>query len=209
MQYRVIIHDTITQLTTNMATLQETDLDITEHSKLLNDSGIYVFMNEVNHESIKPVIEWILVENHVIKKKKKELLLMVCSEGGDLQTAFALIDVMAASAIPVKTIGLGQIASAGLCVFIAGAKGRRVLTPNTSILSHQYTWGSDGKAHELFAQVKEYELTFQRMLELYRNATGLDDEAIRKYLLPPQDVWLSSKEAVDLGICDYVSDLKK
>ena len=192
-----------------MATLQETDLDITEHSKLLNDSGIYVFMNEVNHESIKPVIEWILVENHVVKKKKKELLLMVCSEGGDLQTAFALIDVMAASAIPVKTIGLGQIASAGLCVFIAGAKGRRVLTPNTSILSHQYSWGSDGKAHELFAQVNEYELTFQRMLELYRNATGLDDDAIRKYLLPPQDVWLSSAEALDLGICDYVSDLKK
>ena len=192
-----------------MATLQETDLDVNDHSKLLNDSGIYVFMNEVNHESIKPVIEWILVENHVVKKKKKELLLMVCSEGGDLQTAFALIDVMAASAIPVKTIGLGQIASAGLCVFIAGAKGRRVLTPNTSILSHQYTWGSDGKAHELFAQVKEYELTFQRMLELYRNATGLDDDAIRKYLLPPQDVWLSSAEALDLGICDYVSDLKK
>ena len=192
-----------------MATLQETDLDVNDHSKLLNDSGIYVFMDEVNHESIKPVIEWILVENHVVKKKKKELLLMVCSEGGDLQTAFALIDVMAASAIPVKTIGLGQIASAGLCIFIAGAKGRRVLTPNTSILSHQYRWGSDGKAHELFAQVKEYELTFQRMLELYRNATGLDDDAIRKYLLPPQDIWLSSKEAVDLGICDYVSDLKK
>jgi len=209
LQYHVIIHDTITQLTINMATLQETDLDVNDHSKLLNDSGIYVFMNEVNHESIKPVIEWILVENHVVKKKKKELLLMVCSEGGDLQTAFALIDVMTASAIPVKTIGLGQIASAGLCVFIAGAKGRRVLTPNTSILSHQYTWGSDGKAHELFAQVKEYELTFQRMLELYRNATGLDDDAIRKYLLPPQDVWLSSAEALDLGICDYVSDLKK
>jgi len=209
LQYRVIIYDTITQLTTNMATLQETDLDVNDHSKLLNDNGIYVFMNEVNHESIKPVIEWILVENHVVKKKKKELLLMVCSEGGDLQTAFALIDVMAASDIPVKTIGLGQIASAGLCVFIAGAKGRRVLTPNTSILSHQYTWGSDGKAHELFAQVKEYELTFQRMLELYRNATGLDDDAIRKYLLPPQDVWLSSAEALDLGICDYVSDLKK
>jgi ATP-dependent protease ClpP protease subunit len=47
------------------------------------------------------------------------------------------------------------------------------------------------------------------MLELYRNATGLDDDAIRKYLLPPQDVWLSSAEALDLGICDYVSDLKK
>lgn len=192
-----------------MANLQDTDLNIRDHTQMLNDTGMYVFMDEVTQETIRPIIEWILVENHVVKKKKKELLLMICSEGGDLQTAFALIDVMTASAIPVKTIGLGQIASAGLCIFIAGAKGRRVLTPNTSILSHQYTWGSDGKAHELFAQVKEYELTFQRMLELYRNATGLDDEAIRKYLLPPQDVWLSSTEALTLNICDYVSDLKK
>jgi hypothetical protein len=47
------------------------------------------------------------------------------------------------------------------------------------------------------------------MLELYRDATGLDDDAIRKYLLPPQDVWLSSKDALELHICDYVSDLKK
>lgn len=192
-----------------MANLQDNDLNIREHTQMLNDTGMYVFMDEVTHETIKPIIEWILVENHVVKKKKKELLLMICSEGGDLQTAFALIDVMTASTIPVKTVGLGQIASAGLCIFIAGAKGRRVLTPNTSILSHQYSWGSDGKAHELFAQVKEYELTFQRMLELYRDATGLDDEAIRKYLLPPQDVWLSSAEALTLGICDYVSDLKK
>ena len=98
-----------------MANLQDTDLNIRDHTQMLNDTGMYVFMDEVTQETIRPIIEWILVENHVVKKKKKELLLMICSEGGDLQTAFALIDVMTASAIPVKTIGLGQIASAGLC----------------------------------------------------------------------------------------------
>ena len=187
----------------------DSDTIVKDHSQLLNDTGMYVFMEPVSSESIKPIVEWILVENHVRKKKAKELLLMICSEGGDLQAAFALIDVMRASEIPVKTVGLGQIASAGLCIFIAGAAGRRVLTPNTSILSHQYSWASDGKAHELFAQVKEYELTFQRMLDLYKTATGLDDKAIRKYLLPPQDVCLGAEEALKLNICDYVSDLKK
>jgi len=187
----------------------DSDTIVKDHSQLLNDTGMYVFMEPVSSESVKPIVEWILVENHVRKKKAKELLLMICSEGGDLQAAFALIDVMRASEIPVKTIGLGQIASAGLCIFIAGAAGRRVLTPNTSILSHQYSWAADGKAHELFAQVKEYELTFQRMLDLYKTATGLDDKAIRKYLLPPQDVWLGAEEALKLNICDYVSDLKK
>ena len=55
-----------------MALLPETDTSEKDHSKLLQDAGMYVFMGEVDEESIKPIIEWILVENHVSKKKKKE-----------------------------------------------------------------------------------------------------------------------------------------
>lgn len=176
-------------------------------SQALNDQGIYVFMDDVDSESIKPVIEWILHENHVKKKRHKELLLMVCSDGGNITDAFALIDVMCSSKIPVKTVGLGSIASCGLLIFLAGAPGRRVLTPNTSILSHQFSWASEGKAHELFATVKEFELTQRRMVEHYRKSTGLDDDVIRQVLLPPQDVYLSAEEALKYKICDAVAEL--
>ena len=179
------------------------------HSIALNNKGMYVLMDEISDESIKPVIEWILYENFVRKRRSKELLLMICSNGGSLESAFALIDVMNSSAIPIKTVGLGAIASAGLCIFIAGAKGRRVLTPNTSILSHQFSWGSYGKAHELFATVKEFELCQQRMIALYKQATGLDDETIRKVLLPPQDVYLSAEEAQSYNICDHVANFNQ
>lgn len=174
----------------------------------LQENGIYVFMDEVNAETIKPVIEWILHENHVVTHKKRELLLMICSEGGDLQNAFALIDVMYNSSIPIKTVGLGQIASSGLLIFMTGTKGRRILTPNTSILSHQFSWHNEGKIHELFATIREYELTHTRMIEHYRRCTGMDDDAIRKYLLPAQDRWLSADEALELKICDEVSSYK-
>jgi ATP-dependent Clp protease protease subunit len=170
---------------------------------------MYVFMGDVEQENIKPIVEWILHENHVVKKKRKELLLMVCSEGGDMGAAFALIDVMHSSVIPVKTVGLGVIASAGLLIFIAGHRGRRVLTPNTSILSHQFSWSSEGKAHELFATMREFELTQARMLAHYETCTGLGPEQIRKHLLPPQDIWLSAEEALALGICDHVSAVTK
>ena len=176
-------------------------------SQALNDHGIMVLMDEINHETVKPVIEWILHENHVRKKKHKELLLMICSEGGNIAEAFALIDVMRSSRIPVKTVGLGSIASCGLLIFMAGATGRRVLTPNTSILSHQFSWESEGKSHELFATIKEFELTQKRMVTLYREATGLEDDVIRKVLLPPQDVWLSAEEALQYHICDAIADL--
>ena len=176
-------------------------------SQALNDHGIMVLMDEINHETVKPVIEWILHENHVRKKKHKELLLMICSDGGSIAEAFALIDVMRSSRIPVKTVGLGSIASCGLLIFMAGATGRRVLTPNTSILSHQFSWESEGKSHELFATIKEFELTQKRMVTLYRDATGLEDDVIRKVLLPPQDVWLSAEEALQYHICDVIADL--
>lgn len=192
-----------------MATTPDFDNSEKEPSKLLQEAGMYVFMDEVTDETIKPIIEWILVENHVVKKKKKELLLMICSEGGSVEDAFALIDVMNASSIPVKTIGLGCIASSGLLIFLAGAKGRRILTPNTSILSHQYSNYHEGKHHELFAMQKEHTLIQRRMLEHYKRATKLDEETILDRLLPASDIYLSAEEALELGICDYISDLKK
>ena len=80
------------------------------HSQALADAGMYVLMGEIDDEHIKPIVEWILYENFVTKKKKKELLLMICSEGGDMSSAFALIDVMKSSNIFIKTVGLGQVA---------------------------------------------------------------------------------------------------
>lgn len=196
-----------------MAPAMPLDKDLTlvdkDNSELLQEAGMYVFMDEVSSESIKPIIEWILVENHVAKKKKKELLLMICSDGGSMEDAFALIDVMKASSVPIKTVGLGSVASSGLLIFLAGAPGRRILTPNTSILSHQYSWGSDGKHHELFAITKEFGLAQKRMVQHYQETTGLDEETIKTKLLPPNDVYLSADEALELGICDFISDLKK
>ena len=185
---------------------QENNIELEKsHSQALADAGMYVFMGEVDHENIKPIVEWILHENFVTKKKRKELLLMICSEGGDVSSAFALIDVMRSSNILIKTVGLGQIASAGLLIFLAGSPGRRVLTPNTSILSHQFSWGSEGKSHELFATMREFELMQQRMVDHYRQCTQLDDETIRAKLLPAHDVWLSAQEALALNICDSIS----
>jgi ATP-dependent Clp protease, protease subunit len=192
-----------------MPVTPELDTMIKDPTQQLQDAGMHVFMGDVDNESIKPIIEWILVENHVAKKKKKELLLMICSAGGDMEAAFALIDVLRSSSIPVKTVGLGQIASCGLMIFLSGFAGRRILTPNTSILSHQYSWGSEGKHHELFAMTKEFGLAQHRMIKLYQETTGLDETVIRDRLLPASDVWLSADEALALGICDYISDLKR
>jgi ATP-dependent Clp protease protease subunit len=90
---------------------------------------------------------------------------------------------------------------------MAGTKGRRVLTPNTSIMSHQFSWENHGKAHELFSTFREFNLTQQRMFDHYRICTGLDDAEIKEHLLPPQDRWLDANEAMSMGICDMIDDV--
>lgn len=184
--------------------MQKLNLQLKEET---SSHSFYLLMDEISVSSVKPAVEWIMEANFT-DERPDMLNLLVTSPGGDLNAAFALVDIMRGSAIPIRTIGLGQIASAGLMIFIAGTKGHRLLTPNTSILSHQYSWGSFGKEHELFAQVKEFDLTTKRMIAHYKKCTGLTEEKIREVLLPPQDVWLGSQEAKKLGICDDVKDLK-
>ena len=175
----------------------------TGQSPSVEECGIFLLMDEISDATCKDVIQFIISKN-LVKPYPKYLQLIINSGGGDLQAAFAVIDTMKGSAIPVYTVGLGCVASAAVLIFIAGEKGKRVLTPNTSVLSHQYSWGTYGKEHELFSTVKEYELTTQRMIKHYKKCTGLTEKKIRDHLLPPQDVWLSAIQAKKLGICDSI-----
>ena len=167
------------------------------------EKGVYLFMDEVSQDSCKDLISFILTKS-LQKPRPKSIQIIINSPGGDLNAAFAVIDIMKGCPFPVHTVGLGQIASAAFMMFISGTKGERILTPNTSIMSHQYTWGSYGKEHELLAQTREFELTTQRMIEHYKKCTGLSEKKVRDILLPPEDRWLSAKEAVKYGIADKI-----
>ncbi len=169
------------------------------------NAGIIYFAEQFTAETTKPVINTIIEKNLMPNSERpNEITLVINSPGGSVHAAFALIDTMKGSAIPIKTVGLGLIASCGILTFMAGTKGKRLITPNTSILSHQYSWGSQGKEHELFARVREYELSTERMIEHYKKCTGLKEKQIREVLLPPQDVWLSAEDAVKYGIADKI-----
>lgn len=187
---------------------ETTTILMQEGRATMADYGVYYFCNEFTHQTTKDAITWILDSNFQDRTRYENLTLMITSYGGDMSAAFALIDVIRGSAIPVHTIGLGVIASAGLLTFISGEKGHRIVTPNTSILSHQWSWGSFGKEHELIATAREFDLTTKRMLNHYKKCTGLTDKIIREKLLPPQDVWLTAEEAKKFKLADQVKDLK-
>jgi len=175
-----------------------------EDSPALRDRGIYIISEAFTASLAKSVVTWILEANLDPNRKYSHLTLIINSPGGEVTSAFAIIDAIRGSALPVHTIGIGQISSCGLLTFLAGRKGFRILTPNTAILSHQWAWGSYGKEHELLAVMKEFGHTTKRILNHYTSTTGLTEEVIREKLLPPHDIWLSAEEALELNICDEI-----
>jgi ATP-dependent Clp protease protease subunit len=168
----------------------------------LEDRGIYMFTGDVDDEQCDSIIRWILEEN--FENRHPMLTLIINSPGGYVSSGFAVVDAIVGSQIPIRTLGLGVIASMGLLMFIAGHKGERILTPNTLIMSHQWLGGTEGKEHELIAGIKRDSLISDMITRHYKKHTGLPINKVRKYLLPPSDVYLTAVEAKELGLCDQI-----
>ena len=173
----------------------------------IEDHHYYIFSSDFDASSTSDAMKFIIARNLMVGKDRPKMMKMIInSPGGEVPSAFALIDTMKGSKIPVCTYGLGEIASCGLLTFMAGAKGHRYITRNTAIMSHQFSWGTGGKEHELMASVREFENTSRRIVDHYKKCTGQTEATIKKYLLPPEDVWLTPKEAIKYGIADEIVD---
>lgn len=165
-------------------------------------SGTFYLTGDIDEVSCGEVIRWILSEN--ITGQHKELRLFINSCGGELYSAFALIDIMKASRIPVYTVGTGSLMSAAFLIFISGARGHRSITKNTSVMSHQFSTFYEGKEHDIKASEKETRYVKQRMLDIMKEQCPMDEKTIKRKLLPPSDVWLSAEECIDLGVADGI-----
>lgn len=167
----------------------------------LLENSVYYLTGEISEDTITPVIRWIMYENLEIKDGKN-LTLYINSTGGDLYQAFALIDVIKQSRHVLSTVALGACMSAAFLIFASGSKGQRFASKNTSFMCHQFSESMDDKYHDLKATMKENDLCNQRMIDILKEATGLTPSKIKAKLLPASDVYLTSEEAINLGIAD-------
>ena len=171
--------------------------------KELRKKGFFLLMEEIKEPICKEAVAWILSEHtKSFIDVNDNLTLIVNSRGGGLDPAFALVDTIQGSTIPITTIGTGIVSSAGLLIFLAGKY--RVLSERAIVLSHQYSWGSYGKEHELYGAVKGFDIETKRMLAHYIQSTGLPEAEVKAKLLGPSDVWLNAEEALELGLCHEI-----
>jgi ATP-dependent Clp protease, protease subunit len=173
----------------------------------LLESGTNFLIGEIDYESTKKIIKWIVYENTLTTKTP--LTLYINSHGGSLLDAFALIEVMKKSKRKIRTVGIGSVMSAGFLIFVCGTKGERYVTKTSSNLCHQLSTELEGKHHDLNSYYKETENSNQKMLDILADSCELDKNEIKKILLPPTDVWLTANEMIQFKLADkYYEDLK-
>lgn len=165
---------------------------------------ITLLFGGINDRQAAEAVSWILA-NNLSENPPSELVMMINSPGGSVSAAFAIIEAMKGSKIPVKTVGMGQICSAGLLIFMNGYKGHRVLTPTCSVMSHQFSTVIDGTYHELISSAKELNYVHKRILDTYMLCTGKPAAYVMKHLLNPHDAWLSPEEAVKHKMADKIA----
>ena len=174
--------------------------------EFLRDNGILFMEDEFNQKNCMPLVKMIMGYNLMPAEKAPNIIhLYINSPGGLVDSCMHLIDVVKQSRIPVYTYGMGSIASCGVMLMMAGAKGHRYLTQNTAVMSHEFSGGVRGQYHDMVDQQPHIEWTNEKLMEHYIKCTGKKKTYIRKHLLAPKtDHWLTPEEAVKHGIADHI-----
>jgi ATP-dependent Clp protease, protease subunit len=73
----------------------------------------------------------------------------------NLIEGLALYDTFQYIQSPIQTLCLGQAMSMGSLLLCAGAKGRRFILPNASVMIHQPSGGYHGVAEDIAIHAKE------------------------------------------------------
>ena len=132
----------------------------------------------------------------------KDISLYINSPGGVVTSGLAIYDTMQYVRPQISTLVMGQAASAGSLLLMAGAKGKRFSLPNARIMIHQPSGGAQGQATDIEIHAKEILLTRARLNQLYVHHTGRTIEEIQQGM--ERDRFFAPLEAKEFGLIDDV-----
>ncbi len=168
-------------------------------SRLLKDR-IILFGTQVNDQTANLAVAQLLFL--AAEDPEKDINLYINCPGGAVYSGMAVYDTMQFIKPDVATICVGLAASMGSVFLLGGAKGKRAALPNSRIMIHQPSGGSQGMASDIEIQAKEILYIKQRLNEVIADHTGQTVEAIEK--ATDRDNFMSPEEAKTFGIIDVV-----
>lgn len=136
------------------------------------------------------------------QKPGEDILLYINSPGGSVTAGMAIFDVMKSLDCDVRTLGVGQCASMASFLIAAGTKGKRYILPNTQIMMHQPSAGTQGKVSDMERDMKEFKRMKSRMQKLYSHMLGIGEKDCET--LMDRDTYINALTAKLLGHADAI-----
>lgn len=132
----------------------------------------------------------------------KDVHLYINSPGGSITAGMAIYDTMQYIKCDVSTICFGLAASMGAFLLAVGTKGKRFALPNSEIMIHQPSGGTQGQAVDIEIQTKRLLRIKKNLNRILADITGkpleqIENDTDRDYFMTPQ-------EAQEYGLIDKV-----
>ena len=169
------------------------------YSRLLKERIVFLCgpLDDVVANLIVAQLLWLESEN-----PDKDIHLYINSPGGSVTAGLSIYDTMQFVRCDIATMCVGQAASMGAFLLAAGAEGKRVSLPNSRMMLHQPSGGSQGVASDIEIQAREIVLIRARLNEILAEHTSQAIEKIAEDT--DRDYWMNPEEALEYGLVDTV-----
>ena len=169
------------------------------YSRLLKERVVFLG-DEVNSATANIVVAQLL--HLAYEDPKKDIKLYINSPGGSVYDGLAIIDTMNYIEPDVQTIGIGLQASMGAMLLSSGAKCKRFALPNSRIMIHKPSSGTEGKITDQEIALREGIYLKKVLAEMMAKNTGKTVEQVEKDM--DRDNWMSAEDAKKYGLIDEV-----
>ena len=171
------------------------------YSRLLKERVVFL-VGPINDAVANLVVAQLLFLES--ENPDKEIHLYINSPGGSISAGMAIYDTMQFIKPDVSTLCIGIAASMGAFLLQAGARGKRFVLPNSTVMIHQPLGGFQGQATDIEIHAKYILSLRERLYILMAQHTGRSVEEIARD--SERDKFLNAAEAVDYGLVDKVLD---
>ncbi len=159
---------------------------------------------EVDQELAEKVISQLLVLN---AESHDPIRVIINSQGGHVDSGFAIHDLMHFIESPIITIGAGWVASIAVPILFGADKESRYSLPNTRFLIHQPSGGAGGQASDIRIEAMEIIKIRTKINEMISRETGQTVEKVAKD--SDRNFWMTAEEALNYGLIkDIILDAK-
>jgi len=171
------------------------------YSRLLKERIIFVVGPIDDNVANLVVAQMLFLES---ENADKDVQLYINSPGGSVTSGLAIYDTMQFINSEVSTMCIGQAASMGAFLLAGGAKGKRYCLPNSRVMIHQPSGGSQGQASDIEIQAKEILFLRERMNSIMAGHTGKTAGQLAKDT--ERDNFMTAKDALNYGLIDKIQE---